>query len=288
MHNNEVTDETCSIYRARGHDNGSECSPMIKCKDCKHYIDCFIPDDYHVYQVDEFGPVSGEQAMMQEIYQRGPIACAISVPDTLRTYTGGIYEDTTGNVNLTHEVSVVGYGVEDGKKFWVVRNSWGTQWGEQGFFRVVRGVNNIGIEQECAWATAKDTWTNEVKHITTEAERKDPRNAKELPNSPYPEDEEAGKFLAQQHSLGCTVKKNPHLKDVISGPMAWDLVDASSLPKNFDWRNVDGKNFASWNVNQHIPVYCGSCWAQGSTAALADRFNIMLNGTNPTPIALNP
>lgn len=97
--------------------------------------------------------------MMQEIYQRGPIACGIAVPDSLEEYTSGIYEDTTGDQEIVHDVSVVGYGVENGQKYWVVRNSWGTHWGEQGFFRVVRGKNNIAIESDCAWAVPEDTWT---------------------------------------------------------------------------------------------------------------------------------
>jgi cathepsin X len=98
--------------------------------------------------------------MMQEIYQRGPISCGIATPEAFEEYTGGIFEDTTGDRDVTHIISVVGFGVENGVKYWIARNSWGTSWGESGFFRIVRGVNNINIEHECSWAVPEDTWTN--------------------------------------------------------------------------------------------------------------------------------
>lgn len=134
------------------------------CKDCHPHADCFVPDQYYVYGVDQYSDLTGEENMLQEIYQRGPIACGIAVPDALETYTGGIFYDTTGDTDIVHDISVVGFGVENGTKYWTVRNSWGTHWGESGFFRVVRGINNIGIESECAWATPKDTWSTPVLH----------------------------------------------------------------------------------------------------------------------------
>jgi cathepsin X len=184
MHYSEMTDETCSIYTAKGYDDGNTCSPITKCRNCDPFEPCFIPDEYNVYQVDEFGWFHGEQEMMQEIYQRGPISCGIAVTKEMDDYTGGIFEDTTGDYNVVHEVSIVGFGEENGTPYWVIRNSWGTYWGEDGFMRLVRGKNNLAIESDCAWATPVDTWTHQRKHITTDGEKKDPRN--NTKNGPYP------------------------------------------------------------------------------------------------------
>lgn len=122
MNKNEASDETCAIYRARGHDNGEKCSSIIKCETCDpDTLKCYTPDSYKIYHTDEYGHIKGEEAMMQEIYQRGPIACGMAVTDAFLNYTGGIFHDTTGNVNIDHDISIVGFGVDaaTGTKYWV-------------------------------------------------------------------------------------------------------------------------------------------------------------------------
>ena len=57
-------------------------------------------------------------------------------------------------------------------------------------------------------------------------------------------------------------------------PLPSTYIDAESLPDAFTWGDVDGVSFLTRSLNQHIPQYCGSCWAHGALSALADRIKI--------------
>merc|ERR1719223_747449 len=53
-----------------------------------------------------------------------------------------------------------------------------------------------------------------------------------------------------------------------------DLAEPDTYPDSFTWCNKDGVNYCTDSLNQHIPQYCGSCWAHGTISALSDRIKI--------------
>jgi len=88
------------------------------------------------------------------LFQYGPLTASI-VGHPFQFYVGGIFDvesrdecDSSYNSNLNHAVTLVGYGSENGKDYWLVKNSWGKNWGEQGYFRIARGKGICGINLE--------------------------------------------------------------------------------------------------------------------------------------------
>ena len=66
-----------------------------------------------------------------------PIAAAIKADTQLiQTYSSGIVTSDACGTETNQAVLVVGYGIEDGTAYWLVKNSWGTSWGEEGYIRI--------------------------------------------------------------------------------------------------------------------------------------------------------
>merc|ERR1719498_1777550 len=100
--------------------------------------------------------------MIAEIGVRGPIGCGVCVTPAFENYKGGIFKDTTGCTSIDHAISIAGYGRDPatGDDYWIGRNSWGTYWGEKGWFRIRMHHGNLGIEEDCDWGVPVAPRTN--------------------------------------------------------------------------------------------------------------------------------
>jgi len=105
--------------------------------------------------------------MKSELYLHGSISCGIHATEEFENdYTGGIYSQHVLFPTVNHEISVVGYGVDEatGTEFWIGRNSWGSYWGEMGFFRMQMYTDNLAIESDCI--AGIPTYTKPVSAFT--------------------------------------------------------------------------------------------------------------------------
>ena len=162
---NGIPHTSCEQYEAHDVESPYDvCAPFYVCRDCvgpaplqneTGFQNCFAINDkeYTHYYASSIREVRGADQMKAEIYQNGPISCGIHSTSKFNEYHGGIYSEKIDSPGLNHEIAVVGWGVEDGTEFWIGRNSWGTYWGEYGFFRIAMGDGDLGITTDCAAAT---------------------------------------------------------------------------------------------------------------------------------------
>merc|ERR1711965_16911 len=112
------------------------CTAHNTCRTCSTFSDnggfCSEIDDYPRATIKEYGNYRlNHEAVMAEIYKRGPVAAGINAEPIL-DYQGGIVTDDDPDKQMVnHIVSIVGWGTdkETGTKYWIVRNSWGEYWG---------------------------------------------------------------------------------------------------------------------------------------------------------------
>jgi C1A family cysteine protease len=96
-----------------------------------------------------------EEVIKDYLYNTGPLAVALNA-DTLQYYSSGIISSDSSACDpagMNHGVTITGYGVENGIKYWKVKNSWGSSWGENGYFRILRGKGTCGINTYITSAT---------------------------------------------------------------------------------------------------------------------------------------
>ncbi|KAK6016861.1 papain family cysteine protease, partial [Ostertagia ostertagi] len=87
------------------------------------------------------------KAIQRDIMKNGPVVAAFIVYEDFGWYRSGIYKHTWGAKSGGHAVKVIGWGTEKGTPYWLVANSWHDDWGEKGYFRMIRGINDCGFEE---------------------------------------------------------------------------------------------------------------------------------------------
>ncbi|EGD81387.1 cathepsin Z [Salpingoeca rosetta] len=289
IYHNGIPDETCQNYEARD----GQCNAMGICETCSPGQGCSAISNFTLYYVSEFGGVSGVDRIKAEIYARGPIAAGIDATPELEKYTGGVFSQKKLIPMINHEVSICGWGVDNGEEYWLVRNSWYAMAGEAGYFRITtKAGENLGIASQGSWAvpsfhkqSAPQANTILAEEIMRELGAAPARSArKQMPTMPAdgqlfttnPDIKKGAYFRYNKPA----VRKGTPTSHVVS-PMPHTYLRPSDVPQTYDPRNINGVDYTTVNRNQHIPQYCGSCWAHGTTSALADRIKLARNRTFP-------
>ncbi len=138
---------TCDFLRHTG-------TPTEACM--PYHADDTIPCDNHcsfsdmeLLTIQNWGWIASNQAAIKTRILDGPVYVAFTVYEDFMAYTGGIYEHLWGEVEAGHAVALVGWN--DEQSYWILKNSWGPEWGENGYFRMKYG--QCGMEGAACWLT---------------------------------------------------------------------------------------------------------------------------------------
>jgi cathepsin B len=146
----------CYPYKIAGCDHHVKgklppCGPIVDTPDCQNACDDPSKIDWNTdkhFGLKAYGVSSRPQDIQNEIINNGPVEAAFSVYEDFLTYASGVYQHKTGQMLGGHAVKIFGWGVSSGVNYWWVANSWNSDWGDQGFFKILRGKDECGIESE--------------------------------------------------------------------------------------------------------------------------------------------
>lgn len=130
IQNTGLTDENCFPYTATNNLCSNKCSAWQS----------------NAWKIQGYASVPNTITDIEKaVYQTGPISTGMAVYNDFYSYSGGIYSTNGLNFVGYHDVVIVGYGVFNNQTYYMCKNSWGTGWGESGYFRILAGNSEIGM-----------------------------------------------------------------------------------------------------------------------------------------------
>merc|ERR1711936_1488525 len=112
--------------------------PKLTCPSTEPYnLGAKLTGSYHTY-------TGTEDQLKAAVAEHGAVVTSVAAAGPFSNYGGGVFSGCTSS-KTDHAVTVVGYGTANGEDYWLIKNSWGTGWGEAGFIRLKRGVGMCGV-----------------------------------------------------------------------------------------------------------------------------------------------
>jgi len=100
--------------------------------------------------------IASDVAQIQtEIFTNGPVEADFTVYADFPNYKSGVYQQTSDQALGGHAIRILGWGTENDTPYWLVANSWNPDWGAEGYFKILRGNNECGIEGDINAGTPK-------------------------------------------------------------------------------------------------------------------------------------
>jgi len=127
------------------------CGDIVPTPNCVHVCEAgynaSYTQDKH-FGAKAYGISSDVSQIQTEIIKHGPVEADFTVYADFPSYKSGVYQRHSDQVLGGHAIRILGWGTENNVPYWLVANSWNPDWGDKGYFKIVRGTDECGIEDD--------------------------------------------------------------------------------------------------------------------------------------------